>query len=168
MEKEWLSESAWRAVQQRIPITCVDVLPVRGKTADSYEVGLILRDTPHQGQRWCLIGGRLLLNESLRSAAIRQIREALGSSVSCILEKSPQPLWVAQYVPEEHAGYPFDPRQHAIGLTFPVRLNGTACPTGEALDFQWFNVKQLPKKSSVGFGQERTILECVRLLSEEQ
>ena len=165
MRSEWLSEEDWRAVQQRVPIPCVDVLPVRKGRAGMHEVGLIFRDTPHQGQRWCLIGGRLLLNELFRAAIVRQIREALGSAVKCVLERSLQPLFVIEYLSRQRRGCPFDPRQHAVGLIFSARITGTVSPSGEALDFRWFDVRQLPKESAFGFGQARVVAECIRRLA---
>ncbi|MGH9548824.1 MAG: DUF4916 domain-containing protein [Terriglobales bacterium] len=165
MRSEWLSEENWRAVQQRVPIACVDVLPVRKGRGGMHEVGLIFRETPYEGQRWCLIGGRLLLNELFRAAIIRQIREALGSAVKCVLERSLQPLFVVEYLPRQRRGCLFDPRQHAIGLIFSARIIGTISPSGEALDFRWFDVRQLPKKTSFGFGQARVLAECIRRLA---
>jgi ADP-ribose pyrophosphatase YjhB (NUDIX family) len=76
-----LDPEMWRQVQQLVPITCVDVLPVQLSNGDRgtiQRVGLILRETPHQGERWCLVGGRLLRKESFHEAVTREIRDALG------------------------------------------------------------------------------------------
>ena len=162
--RQWLSEEDWCAVQQRVPIVCIDVLPIREGMEGTHEVGLIFRETPHQGKRWCFIGGRLLLNELFRAAIIRQVSEALGSEVRTVVEEPLQPLFVSQYLPQQRQGCPFDPRQHAIGLIFPARLRGKIQPRGEALDFQWFDTRQLPEEASFGFDQGRALAECVRNL----
>jgi len=164
----WLPEAEWRMLQQRIPVVCVDVLPLRIAGACKIEVGFIYRQTPHQGRRWCLVGGRLLRNELLRSAVIRQIREALGSGVRCILSPPVEPLLVAEYFSREVRGSLLDPRQHAISLTFAVQVHGSIQPTGEALDFRWFSLDKFPNSNQFGFGQKRVILDCVRRLDSQE
>ena len=42
-DSPWLDEATWEAVQRTVPITCVDLLPLRGGGA---EVALVLRATP--------------------------------------------------------------------------------------------------------------------------
>lgn len=160
----WLSDQEWRFVQLRVPVTCVDVLPIRREGFDGVKIGLIYRETPRQGRRWCLIGGRLFRNEPLRNAIIRQVQEALGSNVHCVLPVPVQPLMVAEYFSRRLKRSLFDPRQHAVGLTFTVQVRGAISPAGEALDFRWFNVKELPGSHLFGFGQRKVVLECVRRL----
>jgi 8-oxo-dGTP pyrophosphatase MutT (NUDIX family) len=128
------------------------------------EIGLIYRETPHQGRRWCLIGGRLRLNETFRAAVVREVNEALGTTVRCVVDVPVQPLFVAEYLSRRVKGALFDPRQHAIGLTFDVQLRGIAKPRGEALDFQWFNIGQLPDSDLFGFGQKKVLRECIQRL----
>jgi len=57
---DWHEPEQWRRVQKILPIACVDVLLLHPtpQTARRVEaLGLILRDTPHQGRRWCLVRG---------------------------------------------------------------------------------------------------------------
>jgi ADP-ribose pyrophosphatase YjhB (NUDIX family) len=161
---KWLPEDKYEEIQRLVPIACVDVLPIKKAKGGNFEMGLICRDTPHQGRRWALIGGRVYRNESLRVAIKRHVREALGKNARCI-ETPDQPLFVAEYFsrPKEK-GSPFDPRKHAIGLTFAVQIRGPLKPRGEALDFRWFNRQQLPHSGITAFGHERTILECIRMI----
>ena len=162
--RKWLSDPDWRIVQRRVPIACVDVLPLRRRTSGSTQVGLIYRQTPHQGRRWCLIGGRLFRNEPLQTAVIRQVKEALGSKARCVLNGPVQPLLVVEYLSRRRKGSLFDPRQHAVSLTFSVQVSGRAKPAGEALDFRWFNLEDLPSSKLFGFGQKKVVLECARRL----
>ena len=74
----WLPDDEWRKVQKCLPITCVDVLPFRLDKGEIREFGLILRNTPHQGEQWCLIGGRLQYNELRIEGVGRGIIDALG------------------------------------------------------------------------------------------
>ena len=164
MGSQWFSEKDWCEVRQRVPIVCVDVLPVREGMEGAHEVGLMFRETPHQGKRWCFIGGRLLVNELFRDAIARQVSEALGSEVKTVVEDALQPLSVVEYLPQQRRDCLFDPRQHAIGLIFPVGLRGKIHPRGEALHFQWFDTRQLPLEASFGFDQGKAVAKCVKSL----
>jgi ADP-ribose pyrophosphatase YjhB (NUDIX family) len=164
-KKGWLPEKEWKAIQQRIPISCVDVLLTRTSRGGQSEVGLILREAPLEGRRWCLVGGRILRNESTRAAIRRQIHETLGTKVRCFLARKPEPLMVAEYFSVRRPRFLFDPRQHAIALTFSVEARGAIRPQGEALDFRWFDVRCLLPASSFGFGQKKVVEECIRRLA---
>lgn len=162
--EKWLSKTEWEALQLKMPIVCVDVLPFRYVADGRIEVGLIYRETPHQGLRWCLIGGRLLYNESLHAGIIRQIMHSLGPKVRCALLANTQPMCVAEYYPRKICGKLFDPRKHAIGITFMVRIDGSIQPQGEALDFSWFNLDRLQSSRRIGFGQKGLVLGCIQQL----
>ena len=170
----WLSAEDWRKVQASVPIACVDVLPVRpAKGTDAAarrfdSVGLILRDTPHQGRRWCLIGGRMFRNESFPQAVSRQLRETLGRGVTFDLPADVQPDFVAQYFTEPGPVGCLDPRQHAIGNTFVVPVAGTAHAQGEAHDFRWFPLDALPRPQEFGFDQDRVLAACLRVSRTEE
>jgi ADP-ribose pyrophosphatase YjhB (NUDIX family) len=161
-DKLWLSDAEWRTAQKSIPIVCVDILPIRISEEGTKQAGLIYRDTPHQGRRWCLVGGRLLLNESCRTAILRQMRGTLGPHVEAVLDEPVQATYVAEYFSDENAGPLFDPRQHVIALTFVVSVRGAIVAMGEAFDFKWFDVNGLPDESDFGFGQARVVASCLQ------
>ena len=165
-DRTWLDADSWRKVQASVPIACVDVLPLRTVGGRLTQLGLILRDTPNQGLRWCLIGGRLLWDESFVEAVRRQVRDALGPVVTARVDDDAHPIYVAQYftIPRETGS--FDPRQHAIGLIFRVMLDGDPEPQGEALEFRWFQRNTLPLAHELGFGQDRIIAACLERLDE--
>lgn len=160
----WLSDREWSSTQLRVPVACVDVLPLSTQTLGGTKVGLIYRETPHQGHRWCLIGGRLFRNESLRAAIVRQIHEVLGARARCVLNVPVQPVLIAEYFSRRLKGHLFDPRHDAVGLTFAVEIRGGIRPMGEALDFKWFDPEELPGSNLFGFGQRKVVLECIRRL----
>src|SRR5438309_1951881 len=92
-----LPDSEWKFVRDSVPIACVDVLPLRRDLSrNDRELGLIYRETPHQGRRWCLVGGRMFRNESLAEAAARQLRDTLGPQVRFNVPADAQPLYTAQ------------------------------------------------------------------------
>jgi hypothetical protein len=157
-ESSWIPEEEWARIQRLLPITCVDVLPVRPVNG-GVEAGLILRDTP-DGRRWCLIGGRILHNESIREAILRQLTSTLGDGVRCSLDDHPKPEHVAEYFSERRAGELHDPRQHALGLSFIVVVSGPIEAKGEAIEFRWFRPGELPPSDDFGFGQ-RVVVEAL-------
>jgi len=158
----WLSADDWKWVQDHMPIPCADVVPVRlgaGKTIA--KIGLIYRDTPHQGMRWCMVGGRMWRNESLAEAAGRQLRETLGPGVRFEIDAERQPDFVVQYFTARRLiGY-LDPRQHAITLAIVVPIDGEIAAMGEAASFKWFDPHALPPPEEWGFEQDRAVLECI-------
>ena len=161
---EWLHAEGWRFVQEAVPITCVDVLPMSSRQGTPPQIGLILRDTPQQGRRWCLIGGRLLRNEPLKDAIKRQFLETLGNEVKFELVADPQPLYVAQYFTFPRPDTGWDTRQHAVGLIFSVEVSGNHYASGEAHDFAFFSADSLPSPREIGFNQHPILLECLRRL----
>ena len=141
----WLDDATWEAVQRTVPITCVDLLPLRGG-GDRTEVALVQRATPFGAKpRWCHMGGRVRHGETLRAALLRHLHETLRG-VEVALPADPQPDYVMQWFPDavdparDGVAYGWDPRQHAVALCFAVELTGEPepVPGGEALRFGWF------------------------------
>ncbi len=154
----------WRTIQHSVPILCVDVLPLRRGDFGGWEVGLIRRDTPHQGERWCLLGGRVGVNEHIAQAVEREVHEALGEGVRCEWRPTCQPTRVVEYFSDDRPDALFDPRQHALSLTFCIGISGVVQPQGEALAFQWFAPPALPDKTAFGFGQDSVVADCIAVL----
>jgi ADP-ribose pyrophosphatase YjhB (NUDIX family) len=151
-----LPDSLWRTIQRSVPIFCVDVVPVCIGSDGALNLGLILRDTPSQGDRWCLIGGRLLLDETISEAVDRELKSALGESLSRSSRTTFDPI-VAEYRRKREPGALHDPRQHAISATVPIWMSGEGIPQGpEAQRFQWWNIDRIGP-DGMGFGQESLI-----------
>ncbi len=146
-----------------MPIACADCVPVRlasdGQTIE--QIGLIHRDTPHQGKRWCMVGGRMYRNESVADAIARQLRETLGPDVLFEIDFDRQPDFVAQYFTQKRSEGLLDPRQHALTMAFVVPIRGVVVAMGEADLFQWFDRDSLPAPDQFGFEQDRVIRECL-------
>lgn len=155
----WLDHNTWSRVQRLVPIPCADLLAVETAEADPFSlrrIGLIYRGTPHQGSRWCLIGGRILRNESALEAVNRHVRETLGPHIACVPIQD-QPLYVAEYFTESKPARLHDPRQHAIALTYAGLLTGEPLVRGEAMRFEWFSPTELPPREAFGFGRDSVI-----------
>ncbi len=158
----WLDASDWKRAQETLPIACVDVVPVRLDRSEKIEqVGLIFRDTPHQGRRWCMVGGRLWRNELVAEAIRRQLFETLGTHIAFKIEPDPQPTYVSQYFPTAREVGSVDPRQHALTLNFIIPITGQPQAGGEAIEFRWFAPSQLPAPDDFGFGQDRFVAACL-------
>lgn len=160
----WLEPADWTWAQMNLPIVCVDILPIRCARGEAHQVesiGLIKRITERGSLGWCLVGGRLLLRESLTSAIKRQIKETLGNQVRISLPVDPIPILIAQYAPSGRPPFYLDPRKHSIGITYAVEVKGTANPRGEAVAFQWFRIGELPPPMQFGFNQDRIVKKCL-------
>jgi len=149
----WLDAGLWATIQESVPIACVDLLALSG--TEHPKLGLIFRDTPHEGQRWCLIGGRILRNEKAHDAVRRHVEETLGPEARCDITGE-QPLYVAEYFTDRRSPL-VDPRQHAIALTYAGILSGDFAPSGEAHRFDWFSPSELPARDLFGFGQDAVL-----------
>lgn len=163
----WLEAREWKRIQHLLPIACVDVMPTR-VSIDApprlRSVGLIRRSTPHQGDKWCLLGGRVFYGESLGDALTHTLHETLGEELQFTVDVDQQPLYVAQYFPAKTRDFGHDPRQHAVGLTFAVEISGSPKARGEALGFEWFAPDSLPPPQEFGFEQEKVVASCISSL----
>jgi ADP-ribose pyrophosphatase YjhB (NUDIX family) len=161
----WIPEEEYVAITRRVPIVCVDVLPLRAKPNPA--IGLIFRDTYDGGRGWCLVGGAVLHNEPLLDAVQRHVSTTLGQEVS-LQESTLELVDVIQYFSEPNIGEFYDPRKHAVALTYIAELNGPVVPKGEALKFQWFAIEELPGPSSFGFGQDRIVQRLLQYLRDRE
>lgn len=157
----YLDNTRWEWVQRVLPIAVIDILAVEGDAADS-RIGLIRRSTPHQGERWNLVGGRIQYGETIGDAIKRELRDALGGAVAVDVTDDEQPAYLAQYGPWQRPPFSLDPRKHAVGLTFVLPIDGVVDPQGEARDFAWFPPHRLPTPAKWGFEQDRVAAAALR------
>lgn len=165
----FLSKVLWAATQRIIPIACVDIFALNTNAtienpADT--IGLIRRNTPHQGQRWCLLGGRVYYSETIAEAAKRHVQTSLGKASNILFPHDAHPTYIAEYFPKERSGYYVDPRQHSIALTYSLHVFGNFLAQGEAIEFEWFRIDKLPPPSDFGFGHEIVVKICIERLQK--
>ena len=155
-EANFVPKDLLAKIQANIPIFCVDIVPVKYNDVGRLSFGLILRDTPDLGNRWCFIGGRLRLDEAISAAADRELNSALGDSLQRDDEFKLEHILI-EYSRERRQGYPYDLRQHAISATIPILMSGDGIAQGdEAKDFKWWLADELDGEI-MGFGQERLV-----------
>ena len=151
----WLPAELWDTIQDSVPIVCVDVAPVlRDDAGEVTHVGFIQRTAPFSEDLvWCHIGGRVNLGESLAGALRRHLLETLGEAAVVDLGPDPQPAHVMQYfrnAPDPDSAHGWDPRKHAVGLTYVATIPAHAAALvaavagGEGASFAWFPVADLP------------------------
>ena len=157
----WLSDAEYCRVRETVPIVCVDIVPVQIESDAVQRIGLILRDTPDQGRRWCLVGGRVMRDETIVEAAARHVRQTLGPNVRFHLEPDAQPVYVSQYFPTRRPVGVIDQRQHSVAMNYCIAMVGDVIAGGEAHEFRWFDVNRLPPPDQFGFEQDRVLRECV-------
>jgi ADP-ribose pyrophosphatase YjhB (NUDIX family) len=150
----WIPDEEYLMIRSRVPIVCVDLLPVSDESRT--RIGLIRRQTYNQRQGWCLIGGAVLIDESLDNAVIRHLKATLGAGIS-IVPSTLRMVTVAEYFRQLRPGSLYDPRKHAIALTYLGVCTGDPVPVGEACEFQWFTTDNLPLTTEFGFGQGRVV-----------
>jgi ADP-ribose pyrophosphatase YjhB (NUDIX family) len=159
---QWIPAADYELIQARVPILCVDVL--LSPNDNPHHVGLIRRATYDGGEGWCLIGGRVLRNEHLSAAVERHVAATLGTAVQ--VNRSTLELGaVIEYFTEREAGDFYDPRKHAVALTYAAscECTGEPEPLGEAVDFRWFKITQL-SELDFGFGQGDVVARVLKKL----
>ncbi|MGB3414141.1 MAG: NUDIX hydrolase [Microbacteriaceae bacterium] len=157
-DNNFLATELWQKIQRSVPIACVDFVPYRLLSDGSVLIGFILRETPDQGQRWSIAGGRLRLDETVGEALVREIESAFVGGLSLVGEAIHPPL-VVEFLREKRPGFPVDLRQHALSLTHVLEVSDEEPQVrgAEVLDFRWFTFAEIiaaPATLLLGFGQE--------------
>jgi ADP-ribose pyrophosphatase YjhB (NUDIX family) len=149
----WIPKEEYAHIQESVPIVCVDLVLLSANTPP--RIGLVHRDTYDGRQGWCLVGGAVLRDEPLTTAAKRHIQATLGDGMS-LQPSTLQFHEVVEYFTKPELGEFYDPRKHAVAVTYSARVDGQPAPRGEALSFQWFYRDRLPE-IEFGFGHGRVV-----------
>jgi 8-oxo-dGTP pyrophosphatase MutT (NUDIX family) len=154
----WLPDEDYDRVRASIPIINVDVLPYHQHDGQ-IKVGLISREVsayqssaedPFGETRYAMIGGRIHRDETIFDALIRHLTDTLGPNLHFDgAELSRHPDAIGEYFPDGRPGYLFDAKQHSIGLTWLLAVEGAIEPQGEATDFTWFAITELPAHAQI-------------------
>lgn len=147
----WIPQAKYDLILARVPIVCVDLIPLSADQPP--RIGLVERETYEGGKGWCLVGGAVLRNESLTEAVRRHLCATLGDDVGI----DPETLHlvnVIEYFTELGLGEFYDPRKHAVSLTYVGRCSGRVRveENGEASRFAWFSQDEL-NDLEFGFNQ---------------
>jgi ADP-ribose pyrophosphatase YjhB (NUDIX family) len=114
-----------------------------------------------------MIGGGIFRNETILEALDRHVKTTLGVRAAISLPSDEaHPHVVGQYFPTMRLGYGHDPRKHAVALSYWAEFRGEASPMGEAHDFSWFRLSQIPDDASFGYGHEIVVRRLIRLVED--
>lgn len=150
---QWIPEAEYKFILSRVPILCVDFIPLSYDSSPM--IGLIRRETYNDGQGWCLVGGAVLRNERLLAAVERHLQATLGDEANIDIGTL-HLLDIIEYFTTPGLGQFYDPRKHSVAPTFFGRCSGLFQPRGEALEFRWFQLDELPM-NQFGFGQQEVV-----------
>ncbi|BCA80184.1 NUDIX hydrolase [Desulfuromonas sp. AOP6] len=110
----------------RNPVPTVDIIIRRGNA-----IVLVERKNPPLG--WALPGGFVDYGESLEAAAMREVQEETGLSLTELNQ------FGAYSDPAR------DPRQHTISFVFTATGEGPLVSGDDAADARWFELENLPQ-----------------------
>jgi ADP-ribose pyrophosphatase YjhB (NUDIX family) len=156
-----IPDDQWRSIEKLIPITCVDVLLWTRQEGPEPRLGLIRRLNEAGSLAWNLVGGRVLLDETIEQALRRHIVETVGPDISWSRTDFRQPVIVGEYLRSRVDGYGFDPRHHAVALAYTLECTGKVAVGGEAVEFEFFAPDALPTPAEIGFAQDAVIYRLV-------
>ncbi|MDO5662117.1 MAG: NUDIX hydrolase family protein [Brachybacterium sp.] len=149
-EGAWFEPEDMATLRRRLPISYVDIVPVRLDVDGSItQVGLLLRASGSGRIVRAIVSGRVLVHETLREAIGRHVEKDLGPMALPRIPVSPVPFTVAEYFPTPGQSLFHDPRQHAISLAYIVPVDGQCAPQEDALELSWFAVDELRESPGV-------------------
>ena len=145
-EGAWFDPDKMAQLRRCLPITYVDVVPVRTDVDGSIaQIGLLLRASGAGKIVRSIVSGRVLVHETLREAIARHVDKDLGPMSMPRIPISPVPFTVAEYFPTPGQSLFHDPRQHAISLAYIVPIDGESAPQEDALELTWYDAADLER-----------------------
>ena len=139
----WLSPEELAMVRHQVPLVYVDAVPVRTDHEGVVtHVGMLLRQAPDGSVSRMVVSGRVMLNERVREALMRNLEKDLGPLAMPRIPPEPAPFTVVEYFTDPSISGFYDPRHHAVSLAFVVPVTGECHPTQQALDLAWFTPEQ--------------------------
>lgn len=156
----------WREIEALMPISCVDILPWRRFPDGKARVLLIRRRDQEGALRWNLTGGRIRIDETVANAVKRHIHETLGVGLHWQRQDFRYPDVIGEYLRKVTTGYGFDPRHHAIGLSYSLECDGDVVAAGDARACAYFAVDCLPDPDEIGFSQANIIYQLAEAVKQ--
>ena len=142
-QNAWLSPEDMAMIRHQVPLVYVDAVPVRTDQAGIVtHVGMLLRQAADGSLSRMVVSGRVMLNERIREALMRNLEKDLGPMALPKLPPEPAPFTVVEYFTDPSVSGFYDPRHHAVSLAFVVPVTGDCHPTQQALDLGWFTPEE--------------------------
>jgi len=152
-QSKWIPDELFHAIQQHMPVACVDLIVLRKNKDNKIEILLIKRKIHPEIGKWCVIGGRIIKGESIKDTIERQSKEELGVSVEILKPWSEDAPLLVMSDPVS------DVQKHFVGLIFPVIIkSGELNMNGpEFSEAKWFELDKVPKDLGFGLAHRREI-----------
>lgn len=149
----WLNEQEYYLITKKTPIPTVNLVILK-QNKNRWEILLLVRKTGYAKGRWCMIGGRVRIDESLKQAINRQASD-LKVKVKII---SPFNLNFPAFIDDRNTQ---DKTKHPISLVYPaVITSGKVREEGEEYKgYKWFPINKLPK---IAYGQKLQIKKLLK------
>lgn len=159
-----LPSDDWRGIKASVPIACTDIVITREAFGSVTEVALIQRRYRDGSLRWCHLGGRVGIDETLREAAMRHVNSTCsipGENSDLLGSTFPRsPVAPFEFFRKEGlgpSGSGLDPDKHAISWCYrfewPWETDPQPVSGSEALSVKWFGASQLPAELWPGTAQ---------------
>lgn len=161
LEENWLSGDDFENARRRLPITYLNLVPIRvNELGQVSQVGLLLTASAEGEIRRSLVTGRIKYGERIRDAISRHLDKDLGPVAFARIPSSLQPFGVFEYFPDALVTGMTDSRQHAIALGYTIVVSGECQPSQAALDFVWVETEDLTDQylqSEMANGQHHVV-----------
>lgn len=148
MSSKLLSKRAYDNIVKKLPLACVDIIPVR-KQAGKWQIGIITRGTGPESGKPAVLGGRIFHGEQIPTAIKRHMRESWGLKNLSFVEGNSveRPFYLQQYLHQASARPPlgYDPTKHSITPTYLIQIYGQPKAQNEAAGFSWIEQHEIPK-----------------------
>lgn len=151
----WMSNEEYTLVTEKTPIPTVNLAVFR-KNKKNLEILLLKRKTGYAKGRWCIIGGRVRVKESLRSAIARHASD-MAVKVAII---PPFGSTFPAFIDDRNNQ---DKTKHPLSMIFPVKIiSGEVRKEGEEYEgYKWFPINKLP---AIAYGQKLQIQKTIERL----
>lgn len=152
----YMSNEEYELVTRKTPIPTVNLVILR-KINNDWEILLLKRKTGYARGRWCIIGGRIRIKESLKTAIARHASD-MAVEVEIILPFEPT---FPAFIDDRNNQ---DKTKHPLSLIFPVKIiSGAVREEGEEYKgFRWFPINKLP---TIAYGQKLQIQKTIERLN---
>lgn len=155
----WMSEQEYQLVVKKTTIPTVNLVILR-KNGDHWEVLLLVRKTGYAKGKWCMIGGRIWIGETLQKAIQRQTKD-LAVKIRILPPFNPNfPSFI-----DDRGNQ--DKTKHPISMVYPAKIvSGKVRNEGEEYKgYKWFPIDKLPE---IAYGQKLQIKKTIEKLHIEK
>lgn len=138
-QKQWMSVQEYRSITKKTPLPCVDLVLLRGTINEELEVLVLIRKTGYEKGKYCIMGGRQRIGETLQDTVNRQASE-LGVTIKII------PPFSSEFPAVVNSRLKQDKTKQTTCSVYPVRvIEGNLKKEGKEFEKpKWVRESQLP------------------------